>query len=60
MEINVIYIIYYGISMIGLSWYMLKRMEDGICEEDVNWFLYVSILVMYLIPVVLEVIWEII
>lgn len=60
MEVNVIYIIYYGISMIGLSWYMLKRIEDGICEEDVSWFLYVSILVIYLIPVVLEVIWKII
>lgn len=60
MEINVIGAVYYGLCMIGISWYMLNRMEDELCKEDLYWFIYVSVLMIYIIPAVMEVVWKII
>lgn len=60
MEINVIRVVYYGLCMIGISWYMLNRMEDELCKEDLYWFIYVSVLMIYIIPAVMEVVWKII
>lgn len=53
-------IVYYSLSMIGISYYMLNRMKEGLCEEDLDWFLFISVLVLYLIPGILEVVWRII
>lgn len=60
MEINVFMVVYYGLCMIGISWYMLNRMEDELCKEDLYWFIYVSVLMIYIIPAVMEVVWKII
>lgn len=54
MEINVIRVVYYGLCMIGISWYMLNRIKEGLCEEDLDWFVYVSILSMFLVPSIIK------